>query len=417
VRVYYGWVIVAIAVVTFALVVGASMQSFGLFVLPVSRAFGLTRAEMNTGAILLNLGMAFASPFLGRIVDRFPARPIILVSGLVFGGSIVVLGLSTSPLLSAVVMALPLGAAVVGGGTLTSPALVSRWFTVHRSRALAIATIGISMGPIVVTPLLGRMIEAVGWREALVVLGIVSGLLLAAMAMLARNFPGPNDIEPGAAELHAQRSADDAPAGPALTIGQLLRLPQFWTLAIACALVFAVLTADIVSLIPLAQGNGLSIASSASLMSVYGVCAVLGALIFAGVGDRFGQAVIFAIMAVTIGVANAGLMLFHDYTPVVICAGLMGLTGGMTSPGFMALLAEYFGIASFGIAIGTASLVSTLFSAVAVRFGGEVFDRTGHYDLMLLTFFVTGLLAAALLIVTRLIVRVRKPSDPVPLEG
>jgi MFS family permease len=417
VRIYYGWVIVAIAAVTFALVVGATLQSFGLFVLPVSHDFGLTRAEMNMGAILLNLGMAFASPFLGRLVDRFPARPIILISGVVFGGSLVVLGLSTSPLLSAVVMALPLGAALVGCGTLTSPALVSRWFTVHRSRALAISSIGVSMGPVVVTPVLGRMIEAMGWRESLIVLGIVSGVLIAAMAMLARNAPGPSDIEPGAAELRAQQLADGVVADAPLAIGKLLLLPQFWTLAVGCALVMAILTADIVSLIPLVQGNGLSIARAASLMSVYGVCAILGALVFAWVGDKFSPAVIFAIMAVTIGAANGGLMVFHDYGAVVVCSGLMGVVGGMTSPVFMALMAEYFGIASFGLVIGTASLAVTLLSAVAVRFGGEIFDRTGHYDLMLLSFLVAGVLSAALLIGTRLMVRPRAPTHPVPLGG
>lgn len=409
-RIYYGWVIVAITVVTFALIIGASMQSYGLFVLPVSEAFGLTRAEMNTGAILLNLGMAIVSPFLGRIVDRYPARLIMMASGLVFGASLAILGLSTSPLLSALVIALPLGAAVVGCGTLTSPALVSRWFTVHRGRALAISTIGISMGPVVVTPLVGAMIEAMGWRQTLVILGVVSGLLIAAMAMLVRNLPGPGDVEPGAAEAQAARTGNEAPAGLALTIGQLLRLPQFWTIAIGCALVFAILTTNIVSLIPLVQGEGFSTTQAASLMSAYGISAVIGALIFAWVGDRFSQAVIFAVMAVVIGSANAGLLLVHGYVPILICAGFIGLTGGITSPGFMALIAEYFGTASFGITIGMASLLSTFISAIAVRFGGEIFDRTGSYDLMLLSFLFIGLFAGALLLTTRFFARPQEAS-------
>lgn len=409
-RIYYGWFIVAITVVTFALVIGASMQSYGLFVLPVSEAFGLTRAEMNTGAILLNLGMAVVSPLLGRMIDRFPARPIMLVSGLVFGGSLAILGLSTSPLLSAIVIALPLGAAVVGCGTLTSPALVSRWFTVHRGRALAISTIGISIGPVVVTPLVGTMIEAMGWRQTLVVLGVVSGLLIAGMALLVRNLPGPGDKEPGAAQAQAAATDSEAPMGPALTIGQLLRQPKFWTIAIGCALVFAILTTDIVSLVPLAQGEGFSTTQAASLMSAYGISAVIGALIFAWIGDRFDQIYIFAAMGVIIGAANAGLLVVHGYVPILACAGLIGLTGGMTSPGFMALIAEYFGTASFGIAIGSASFMSTFVSAIAVRFGGEIFDRTGGYDLMLLSFFFTGLVAGALLLATRFVARPRAVS-------
>lgn len=408
-RIYYGWFIVAITVVTFALAIGASIQSYGLFVLPVSEAFGLTRAEMNTGAILLNLGMAVVSPFLGRMIDRFPARPIMLISGLVFGGSLAILGLSTSPLLSAAVIALPLGAAVVGCGTLTSPALVSRWFTVHRGRALAISTIGISMGPVAVTPLVGTMIEAIGWRQTLVALGLASGLLIAGMALLVRNLPGPDDKEPGADQAHVAAESE-APIGPALTIGQLLRQPRFWTIAIGCALFFAILTTDIVSLVPLAQGEGFSTTQAASLMSAYGISAVIGALIFAWIGDRFDQITIFAAMCAIIGAANAGLLVVHGYVPILACAGLIGLTGGMTSPGFMALIAEYFGTASFGIAIGSASFMSTFVSAIAVRFGGEIFDRTGSYDLMLLSFLFIGLVAGALLLATRVVARPRAVS-------
>jgi MFS family permease len=355
---------------------------------------------MNTGAILLNLGMAFVSPFLGRIVDRLPARLIMMISGIVFGGSLAILGLSESPLISAVVIALPLGAAVVGCGTLTSPALVSRWFVVHRSRALAISTIGISLGPVLVTPAIGAMIDAMGWRSALIWCGGASSLLIVAMATFVRSFPLQGDVEPGST---ARETAWKEPSsdGEALTSRQLLRYPQFWSIALGCALVFGVLSTDIISLVPLAQDGGLSTIEAASLMTAYGVSAVLGALLYAWIGDRFNQISVFSGLAVIIGIANAGLLIGHGYAAVLICAAFIGLTAGVTSPCFMALIANYFGVASFGVAIGSASLISTLASAVFVRFGGEVFDRSGSYEIMLISFLIVGLLSAATLSMTR----------------
>ena len=171
------------------------------------------------------------------------------------------------------------------------------------------------------------------------------------------------------------------------------------------------LTTDIVSLVPLAQGEGLSTSRAASLMSVYGICAIAGALLFAWIGDRFNQAVLFAVMAAIIGAANGGLLVAHDYVPFLVCAGLISLIGGITSPGFMAVIAEYFGIGSFGQAMGAASFLSTFVSAVAVRFGGEVFDRTGAYDIMLLSFLLMGLVAGALLLATRAVARRRQPAS------
>jgi hypothetical protein len=54
-------------------------------------------------------------------------------------------------------------------------------------------------------------------------------------------------------------------------------------------------------------------------------------------------------------------------------------------------------------------------SAVAVRFAGEVYDRTAGYDVMFYTFIVTQLLATALIFSTRFFGRpaMAQPLGPV----
>ena len=84
-KTYYGWTIVAISVLTLSLAIGASIQAFGLFVLPVSAEFHLSRAQVNTGAILFNVGMAVSGPVLGRILDTHSARLTMIASALLFG--------------------------------------------------------------------------------------------------------------------------------------------------------------------------------------------------------------------------------------------------------------------------------------------------------------------------------------------
>lgn len=63
-RIYYGWYIVAISVVILTLLLGSTYHSFGVFVLPVSEDFGLSRAETNTALILFSLGNAICAPIM-----------------------------------------------------------------------------------------------------------------------------------------------------------------------------------------------------------------------------------------------------------------------------------------------------------------------------------------------------------------
>lgn len=70
-RIYYGWFIVAASMLIYMLIIGSTFSVFGLFVQPVSEEFGLSRADMNTGLILLNLGNAALAPFIGQILGEF----------------------------------------------------------------------------------------------------------------------------------------------------------------------------------------------------------------------------------------------------------------------------------------------------------------------------------------------------------
>jgi MFS family permease len=399
-KIYYGWCIVAISILALSLAIGASIQAFGLFVLPVSREFHLTRAEVNTGAILFNVGMAAFGPVLGRVLDRQSARLMMIASALLFAASMIALGLSHTVWLSAAVIAVPLAAAAVGAGTVTSPTLVARWFTVYRGRAMAIAMMGVSLGPVVVVPLIGLLIEAVGWRQSLVIVGAIVGLALVLLALLVRERPGPGDVE---APRDAHRVAHATEAGdgiPLLGMGALLRLPQFWTIALSTSLAFGIIQVVIVSLVPYGQQEGLSLAQGASLMSMYGVSAIFGALLLAWLGDRFDRLRLLVLLMALFAAAGAAFQWATAYPAMLACTGIFGMIAGMITPAFLALLADRFGAASFGTANGTASFLSTVISAACIRAAGEMFDRTGSYSLTFVSIGAIGVLAAATMFLT-----------------
>ena len=86
---------------------------------------------------------------------------------------------------------------------------------------------------------------------------------------------------------------------------------------------------------------------------------------------------------------------------LLCAAALMGVTSGTIPPIYQALVPDRFGLASFGTVRGMIVPITAGTGAVAVRFIGEVFDRTGGYDIGFMVFVAADLLAAALIFATR----------------
>jgi predicted MFS family arabinose efflux permease len=409
-RPYYGWFVVAAAMLIYALVIGGTFSAYGLFVLPVSAEFGLSRADTNSGLILLNLGNAVLAPFVGRLFDRAPLKRVMILAALLMGASLMALGLTRSPLLGAAVIAAPLAAATLGVGGLPVTMLVARWFHHRRARAMTLALIGLSLGSVAVTPAIGWLIGAFGWRTALLAIGAVVPVLVVAIVAALRVQPGPQDVErpqdgPGPREAGpAAEPPEPAPAALAL-----LRAPQFWTISLGAALGLAATQAFMVTIVPLGRESGLSMLQAAGLLSVAGAAALAGKLLLAVVADRVDRAALLSGL-LSLGVAaNATLLLGRDHVTLLVAAALTGATSGAVPPIQYALVADRFGLAAFGTVRGLMIPAVAMAGAVAVRFVGEVFDRTGGYDVAFATFVVTGAMAVVLLLTTWLAKPLREP--------
>jgi MFS family permease len=403
-RVYFGWWLVALVVVMYTLVAGATFGSFGLYILPVSAELRLSRADMNTGLILMNLGVAVLAPLMGRSLDRLPIRRIMIACALLFGVSFLVLGLSRQLWLSSLILLVGLPVCYLGAGSLTASVLLARWFSAHRGRAMALSGLGMFFGNIVVAPVIGWIIEHHGWRAALFASGAALTVLLLPLGFIVRERPGPDDIESTKDVSVAPPSAQQA--APA-KVTAVLRSPQFWSISLGAGLGLGVAQTVIVSLVPLAREGGLSMMQATSLVSLVGGGAITGSLLLGVVADKVDRVVLLTFVLLAGGLVNAALMSGASYPLLAGSAAVLGLSTGVLTPTLFALLADRFGAASFGTVRGlTIPLIMGL-AMIGIRFSGEVFDRTGGYGLLFRTFVAVELAAAALMFSTRF---VRRPA-------
>lgn len=396
-RLYYGWVLVALAVLLYAVVLGTTSNAFSLFVLPVSEEYQLTRATMNTAYALFTVGSAAFAPVIGWLLDRYPARPIILTSALLLGGGLSILGLSHSTWLSLAVLAVVLPAGADGAAVLSMSVLVARWFPVNRSRALAISAVGLSLGGVLIPPLSAASIQTLGWRTTLVFTGAAVTLVFVVSIWLLRERPDSSALatKPAAAS-SAGTPQHESLAAPEPVRVQL-RKPALWLIGVSIALIMGVNTTISISLVPIAVAQGVPVLRATMLIAALSIMAVVSKLLLAAFGNRVDKIRLATTLFLLAVPVNLGLILASDFGALLACAASVGLIAGTTPALLQIILVDTFGVASYGTVRGLTTPIIATCTALCARFAGQVYDQTRDYDYTFAVFIVLQIAAAVMM--------------------
>ncbi|MCB2048204.1 MAG: MFS transporter [Novosphingobium sp.] len=405
-RIYYGWIIVALAAVTMMLAMGTTVGVYGLYVIPVADELGLSRADVNTAFAANNIGGILLAPLIGRAADTFPVRRVMAVGVFCYIVAFIGIGLSSNLWLSTALMAFALPFVLGGLSSFGAMTIVTRWFEVQRARALALAVIGMSMGGVLMAPIVGWLITEFGWRNALIGQGIVIGALFVILLALLRDKPGPDDVEPLPKGMERDPAAQSgsSTSGP-LSTRQLLSIPTYRVLVPGMALGMGTFQAITISLIPMAQEAGIGVSTSALLLSVIAIAGVVGKFGVAIVGDRIDKSLFASICLILTAMVIAMLPFPKGAVALFTLAALIGLIAGSMLPLFMAILADVVGANSFASANGLASLAIALVGAVTIRLSGDLYDWTGTYHALFLTLAAAYAGASVLMLVVSRMMR------------
>ena len=194
---FYGWVIVAVCYCADFFASGLGQSTISLFFKPMKDSLSWSMSQLVGATTAATIGGICVAPFLGRIIDRFGVRPVMLW-GTVVGGSGMVLMMFIQQvwqfwLLYACVAAL--GLAEFSG--LASQSAVSKWFAQRRGRALSFSTLGQTMGNIAMAPVVALVITVLGWRQAWGVMGLALLLVMVPLVViLIRNRPEDVGLKP-----------------------------------------------------------------------------------------------------------------------------------------------------------------------------------------------------------------------------
>jgi MFS family permease len=395
-RTFYGWwMVLSAAVGLFFSYSPIVTFSFGVLLNPLSREFGWSRTEISLAYSLSMLAFAASQPWVGRVLDRRGARPVILLGAGVYGfclGSLVWL---TPSLVHLYAVYAAMGIAGAGTCSMAQFKALTRWFDRRRGVAIGLALSGNGLSAFAIPSVTQLLVAGLGWRMAYLGLGLaVVGFTLPVVGLLHRESPESMGLTPdgeGSPAVAAPESAAERVGARAI-----LSDPRFWLIAGPFWLVSVSLIGSLTHLVPMLTDRGISPQDAALAASLLGGATLLGRI---GVGillDRF-----FAphIAAALFGTAALGIAALWSGTAgplAFLAAFLLGMAG--SADGIIPyLVSRTFGLERFGETYGMVVGVNILGWVGGPLFMGLVYDATGSYRGILAVGTVAISTAAALM--------------------
>ncbi len=392
--IFYGWVIVATTFLI-ALVTVGGRSAFGVFVVPMSEAFGWSRSTISLAASLGFLVNGLSQPFVGRLIDTLGGRKVILASLAMVGSMTILLALTFHILFLILVFGVLMSIAWSGASLTTTSALLSRWFRRRRASVLSLSTAGASAGGLLLVPLAMTILQRTDWRLTWVALGVLVLVVAWPLAyFLLRDDPTDLNLLPDGAQASADgRQGDpiDAAPGPleADSWRVALRSWPFWQLSGAygvCGFTTAILTTHF---IPYAIDRGVAPSTAATALGVMNGLNIVGVIVMGALADRWGRKNLLALVYAGRGGAYALLLLAPDPWGLWGFAAIAGFSYWATAPLTTSLTADVYGLKTLGTLSGVTFLVHQVGGAASIQFAGLMRDLTGSYAM---PFTLAGLL-------------------------
>jgi len=357
-------------------------SSYGLYLGPITEAFGWSRETYALAMALQNLFWGLCLPIAGILADRY--GPIWVIGG---GALIYAIGTFGVTLADTALGLHLTGGVLVGTGvaftsfSLATAAMLRVVGIERRSFVIGLCTAAGSVGQVLYSPITQGMISGYGWSIAMIVTAI-SVCLIVPLAFTLPSDPRVRDenvVHTGS--IGAIREAFAHRGFVLLTAGFFV-----------CGFHVAFITVHLpiyVADLKLAPMVG------AFAISLIGIFNIFGSLLSGAFGQRFskklGLSGIYALRALVLTI----FLLSPKTTEVIyLFAATMGILWLSTVPLTAGLVAQVFGIRYMATLYGFVFLSHQIGSFIGVWMGGYIHDVTGSYDLMWQAGIVLGLVAA-----------------------
>jgi MFS family permease len=366
------WVVVASF---FALIVGqGAVEVFctGVFIKPLSQELHLGRGVISSAMGLANITTAIMIIFLGRMMDRYGVRPVLLPFLVLFAAVTASLSLLTSSV--ALLMFMFALQGVVGSGQTPTAysKMVTARFDDHRGLALGLALAGVGVGTAFLPQYARYLLQHWGWRGGYVGIGIA--IMVLSFIPVALWFGETPELR--AARL---RKAEAAHTLPGLEFSEAIRTGKYWAVCFAFFFGLTAINGTLIHTVPMLTDRGIPIGAAVGAMTGAGLALIVGRIIAGFLLDKIfaPYIVIFFLLCPMAGIGILALRvggLGPTIGPI-----LLGMGVGAEIDLIAFIISRYFGIKAFGAMHGLTFAFALMANAVGNNLLGWSFQLKKSY--------------------------------------
>ena len=361
----YGWVIVGAMMLVQTVSSGLGFYNMSVYINRLSAELAAPVGHISFAVSLFFVVGGIAGLYVAAMLNRYQVRTVMIAGALISGAALSAVGLASEVWHLYALFAL-FGIGNAGISVVICTTIITQWFPgPQRSMALAIASTGLSLGGVVLTPISAHLMGTLGVSDTMPVLGLLLVAFVLPLALLMRQAPGSQ----------TQASAEATQNNTAL-------------LKSAVGSRFYVLMASAYVLIMAAQVGGIAhlysrvtqiadFQTAAYAVQALSICSISGRF-FGGWlvtripirGFALGNLCLQALGLTCIAFASSG-------TLAVVAAGLFGLSVGNLLMAQPLWLAEVYPSGIYARVFARANAVSVLGLAFGPYGMGLIFDAMG----------------------------------------
>ena len=415
---YYGWIVVgASSTVVFARMAPA-ITTLTVLIFPISHQLGWSRTliagSVSAGAIA---SLVF-SPVVGWAIDRYGARPVMVVSVLCLGVAMISMAWATVPI--TFYIAFSVGRIVFHtSAPIGSSTVASRWFIKKRGRAIGMIFLVGAVGGIIFTMVAALMVETYGLKATWITIGVIvlvvsvapSLFLLAErpedIGLRPDGEPEPlikrEDLEetdrlPNPTMTVTQSGPNHLPDDDSWTIGEAIHTRTFWIMVTMGFTTFFVHTSIGVHMGAYFRDVGLGATSAALAVSVSWIVSAVGSMAWGVITDRVPTRYAYSGMFLVQVCSTLYLMFVGGTVGVFLAAALFGVISSGSNVVPSVMYANYFGRTSLGRIRGVGEVGVLLGQATGPVIAGILFELQGDYSTIFTVFVLMALVCSVVVL-------------------
>jgi OFA family oxalate/formate antiporter-like MFS transporter len=378
-RIFYGWWIVWAGFFITVYVGCIIFYGFTAFFEPLVKEFGWSYTQISFASSLRGIEMSLLAPLVGFLVDRIGSRKMVFWGLITVAIGLILLSFTRS-LWTFYVAFILIG---FGGGGCTTVVLtrvVANWFQRDIGKALGVLASGYGASGLMV-PLVVWLIDASGWRLALVFLSMGTFVLGVPLALIIRNTPEACGFAPDGRPMEPPAMKTESAESDSVEVPfwDALKDRLFVSLFVTELIRNMALSALVTHIMPYLSILQVSRTTGGLIAGAIPVLSIAGRFCYGWLGDLFNKRRLIAsaygmtslgMLSLCFAESNQFLFLFLFLFPT-------GFGGAMVLRA--AMLRESFGRKAFGRLLGILLGGAAVGGVLGPTLAGLIFDTWRSY--------------------------------------